>query len=169
VNYNITQGDHLVSTGELTFDEGGPPLGVGSTNYIECGEPVSFQLLGVKGETKATAAFPLELPDRCISHPPPTRTWVDIVREYWPLALPLPIGWIVWRVFRPQPKPNGTREPQPLPPGGFGSRFTITAGRHAFPSGEPRLRLPDIEKRFKVVIGESDFPRPLPIREKVDD
>jgi len=169
VNYNVTQGDHLVSTGELIFDEGGPPLGVGFTNYIECGEPVSFQLLGVKGETKATAAFPLELPDWCKTYPPPPPPWEDIVRKYWPFALPVPVGWLVWRVFRRRRKLNGTPEPQPLPPGGFGSRFTITAGRHAFPNGEPRLLLPDIDKRFKVVIGESDFPRPLPIREKVDD
>ncbi|MFL6767241.1 MAG: hypothetical protein ACJ8FC_05505 [Sphingomicrobium sp.] len=169
VSYNVTQGDHLVSTGELIFDEAGPPLGVGFSNYDACGEPLSLQLLGVKGETKATAAFPLELPDRCISYPPPRPPWEEIARKYWPFALPIPVGWLVWRAFRRRPKPNGTPNPQPLPPGGFGSRFTITAGRHAFPSGEPRLRLPDIDKRFKVVIGESDFPRPLPIREKVDD
>lgn len=170
VEYNVIQGDRLVSTGQLVFDEGGPPLGVGFTNYDECGEPVSFQLLGVTGETKATAAFPLELPENCKTYPVSPPTWEEIVREYWPWALPLPVGWLVWRIFRRRPKPNGLGdELQPLPPGGLGSHFAITAGQHDFPRGEPRVRLPAIEMRFRVVTGDSDYPRPLPIRETVDD
>ena len=170
VAYNITQGNRLVETDYVAFDAGNSPRTVNLTTYEKCGEPPRFDLLGVKGETTATVAFPSELPPECITDgrtPPPT--WVDVIENWWPVALIFPLGWLARRIFR-RPKPNnGNRRDRPQPLPDLHSEFSIKAGHSSFPQGEPRLRLPEFEKSIGLIMGDSDWPRPLPLRETSDD
>jgi hypothetical protein len=57
VTYTVTQGTNLLSKGELVFEENAGPQNVRFTDYDRCAEPLTFELLGAKGQTKATAAF----------------------------------------------------------------------------------------------------------------
>jgi hypothetical protein len=81
---------------------------------------------------------------------------VEILKQWWPVALLLPIGWLFWRGIR--------RVIRRLFPPKIVKRFTFAFGRSSFPGGEPRLRLPQIEKSVGVTIGNADCPNPLPLR-----
>jgi hypothetical protein len=155
VTYTVTQGTNLLSKGELVFEENAGPQNVRFTDYDRCAEPLTFELLGAKGQTKATAAFSDECP------PPPPPPWVEILKQWWPVALLLPIGWLFWRGTR--------RVMRRLFPPKIVKGFTFALRRSSFPGGEPRLRLPQIEKRVGVTIGNADCPNPLPLRETIDE
>jgi hypothetical protein len=172
VTYDVLQGDSTLQGTELVFEAGGPAQNISVSNYDPCGEPLNLQLVGVKGQTKATAAFARDLPDGCSPTPRPP-PWEEIARAWWPwwpVALGCIFAVLSWMAFRPRKVPNGTNgHDQPRPPADLHSRFTVRMGASDFPKGEPQLRLPDIEKRFSVGLGEADWPTPMPLRETIDD
>jgi len=153
VNFNLTQGDRLLTTGQLVFNERGSPQSPAFTGYDKCGDPLTFQLLGVEGDIRATAAFSSEMPREC-PRPP---TWEEIFKKWWPVALLLPVGWLAVRTLRWIFRPRIRK--------GFGVRL----GESSFPGGEPLLRLPQVEKSVGVTMGQSSCPNPLPLRETIDE
>lgn len=153
VNFNLTQGDRLLTTGQLVFNEGGAPQSPTFTGYNKCGDPLTLQLLGAEGDTRATAAFSSEMPGDC-PRPP---TWEEIFKKWWPVALLLPLGWLAVRTLRWIFRPRIRK--------GFGVRL----GESSFPGGEPLLRLPQVERSVGVAMGQSNCPNPLPLRETIDE
>jgi hypothetical protein len=167
VPFTVTQGDRVVARGDSVFEETGAQQSIGFTDYDRCGEPLTFELIGVNGQARATAAFSRDSPASCATPPTPRPpVWEKWARQWWPwwgIGLLAVFGWLASRAFRPPPHIEKSLSPAELL-----THFSVSFGETDYPAGEPRLRLPEIQRSFDLSMGDSTCPDPLPLRETAD-